>query len=314
MNYTHIYCPECNTYYDKLRSVCRHIYYIGNNIYGGEFVNIKDNKIKRVKSNNYKLFKKADKADKIYISIENGIKQSQNYYFEGITVCIKRCRNAKDVGIIPKREEHPFSIQYNDPTGIKSALLMVTMHEINELPLCDGILNLYSRKIKFRIGDVKITEKQLKKLEVYSAVWVKEGRALYTDYNTEKGWIAKLYGRTYHSTKSINHAIKGVLRKIQKEKKLKRLQKERVFKKAKDEKDFLESIPKDMKIGVSDSLNAGNCESGTMLFVIRHGLKKNKKYNAKEIFKLEPHNDRLKKVIQFKMLREQKKNNYDLVR
>ena len=67
--------------------------------------------------------------------------------------------------------------------------------------------------------------------------------------------------------------------------------------KARREKLFLLRHSEGVKVGLQDSLTAGNCQAGSLEFARRHGLDPNAYYAPAKLLQLEPNNERVKLVI-----------------
>ena len=69
--------------------------------------------------------------------------------------------------------------------------------------------------------------------------------------------------------------------------------------KARRERQFLLRHSKGVKVGLRDSVDAGNCQTGSLEFAKRHGLDANAYYAPAKLLQLEPNNGRVKLVIAF---------------
>jgi len=67
--------------------------------------------------------------------------------------------------------------------------------------------------------------------------------------------------------------------------------------KARREKRLLLKGSRGVRVGLRDSLDAGNCEAGARAFALRHGLDPDGYYTPARLLKLEPDNDRVKLAI-----------------
>ena len=67
--------------------------------------------------------------------------------------------------------------------------------------------------------------------------------------------------------------------------------------KARREKQFLLRHSKGVKVGLQDSVRAGNCQAGSLEFAKRHGLDANAYYAPAKLLQLEPTNERVKLAI-----------------
>ena len=293
MKQTHIYCPTCDCYF---KEPCRHIVEVRDTLIHGHHVHISKNtgKITIIKKNTGK-FKKLLHGSKEHTAICHGIKRSENSDMEEEQIFFRETNRIKDIGIEAHREDH-ISWDRFGPQGIKKAHIAVTMHKQNALLNCDGMLNLYSKEIKLPKG-VELPELKKTQVRVYKAIWVKEGQSYYTKYTNVSGWIAQIGEVFYHSEKSDELAVRGVLRKRRIAIEIARDAKRAKIKAAK----FKERIPEKLKLCYADSLAAGNCTGGTDAFIRKHNLSKNKKYKATFLYDLEPRNENLRKVILYAM-------------
>ncbi len=285
--HTHVYCPECKTYYHNSAIKCNHgllhMFDFDKTIYTEKYIPVViKNKI--IKKYPYKKLHPLLETDKLFDKINSSIRQSSSGWFRGTTYYIFLVTNKKDIAVESYRVDH-VKVNPYDPSGVARASLFIKMHKINEIISCDGILNLYSKKVLTK-----------SKINVYEAVWVKESRILYTDYALVEGFIAKKGSLCYHS-KSIDNAIKGLENKIQQQKEYDFLEKESKKIQLSHQVEFLNKIPEDLMITYQDSIDAGNCSIGTDYFIDKYNLNKTTAYSAKYVYTLDPTNTDLKKVI-----------------
>lgn len=73
---------------------------------------------------------------------------------------------------------------------------------------------------------------------------------------------------------------------------------------ARDKQSFIDSIPETLAISFSASLEAGNCSIGTEHFCTKHNLNKRSKYNARELYLLEPKNKFLQRATSYAIERK----------
>jgi hypothetical protein len=76
-----------------------------------------------------------------------------------------------------------------------------------------------------------------------------------------------------------------------------RLQRLAETRKARKEKQLLLKHAHDVRVGLKDSHDAGNCDVGSTAFAQRYGLDLNRYYSPAILLKLEPNNERLKLAI-----------------
>jgi len=152
----------------------------------------------------------------------------------------------------------------------------------HDLPLVvDGMINLYSK-----------IQRKIYKTSVYKATWIvhtNSGASTAHKY----GYIGKLNtknGVIYYHADTIQQAFHGVNSK-----------EAGTNAEHRKKSNFKDKIPEDLTISYQDSIDAGNCPSGTTNFVHQFKLKQNKDYNARKIFMLAPRNNNLKRVINYAM-------------
>jgi len=297
MKPTHYYCPKCKSYFSESSSGCGHGYYSHRHdsgeirTYGLIPYFIKGNQVTPLK---YKKFLKLKRTDPLYSKINGGIKHSQNQHFLGTDYFIARVGKKEYVDIDAYRVDYPYD--YSGPSGVKKATLYIYMHKRNDLISCDGILNLYSKKLP-----------DISECTIYEAMWVVASRTLYTDYEIQSGFIAKSGNTYYHSKVSADHAVAGVQRKIATAKEIKADLKKSKERLGRATRSFYESIPEDMVITRADAIAAGNCVPGVDNWLRRFSLDPSTAYNARGMLSLDPSNQFLKKTILYKMAKLDKK-------
>lgn len=180
----------------------------------------------------------------------------------------------------------------------------------NKLPLVvDGIINLRSTYLKkFRVSKIfknnqYYTHKShhQKEILLYESVWVQQGKG--TQIYPKKGYIAVLGKTSFHSTKSVDHAINGVWRKANLNKIIAKQRKETEARLKKEKIAYYDTIPENMTLSYEDSRNSGNCHEGTISFIRTHKLQRTKQYPARLIYKISlrgQKTEQVKRVIEWK--------------
>jgi hypothetical protein len=167
-------------------------------------------------------------------------------------------------------------VQYRD------AKVNIKISKQHDLPLIvDDMMNLYS---KFK--------RKIYKTSIYEASWIVHTNSG-ASVNYHNGYIARLKIKNdylYYHADSVKDAFKGVSEKVKKHNEF-----------YKKHGKFIDSIPEKLNISFKDSIEAGNCESGTMNFINRNKLNKSKSYNARYIYNLAPLNNDVKRVIHYAM-------------
>lgn len=207
--YTHIYCPTCNTYFDKGYTFCRHITVRCKHVVQGIPVVAKttSKSLTRFKPlTDDSKYTEITSSDSLYKKLHASFRHSTNTDFNGARYFVAYTDKIKDTNVEVERVDYN-PVRMFDPKGIKEVTIFLVLSNKNELIQADNILNLYS--------EFYIT---IQGVNVYAARWIKpNSRALY-DYSVESGYIGQL-GRTFYHGKSEEEVVKGCIKKREKERK-----------------------------------------------------------------------------------------------
>lgn len=171
--------------------------------------------------------------------------------------------------VVSKMSKGTYTFGFRDCIYSKQSLTL-RVNRKNSLPLItDGLMNLYSIKAD-----------EYEDTVFHRAKWVRHKQGAHVV--SEKGFIAhrKYKGIDYY----YHFNYDGNKLTLNRKKHLKSLLDKKISRQA--EEAILSSKYNSIKIGYLDSLAYGNCRAGTISFIDKYGLAKNKKYTVEELIKL----------------------------